>query len=197
MIKIYTLEDEYGYIKYVGKTNRKLLSSRLSEHICNSKTHNDKKSCWIKSLLKVNKKPIINLLDEVSVSEWQFWEQHYISLMKSYGFILKNHTIGGDLDNTGSKWSEETREKQRISRLNNTRYKYKKGPMSQEHKDSISKSLIGKESPNKGNKFTKTPEQLLKVSGSNNGMFGRKHSQESIDKMKATRLLNKQNNKNI
>lgn len=50
---------------------------------------------------------------------------------------------------------------------------------------------------NRGNKFTKTPEQLLKVSGSNNGMFGRKHSQESIDKMKATRLLNKQNNKNI
>lgn len=177
MIKIYTLEDEYGYIKYVGKTHRKL-SNRLSEHICNSKKNNDKKSNWIKSLLKDNKRPIINLLDEVDNDNWQFWEQYYISLMKSFGFILKNHTLGGELDNTGTKWSDETREKQRISRINNPNYKKPKGPMSQEHKNSISKASIGRPSPNKGNKYTKTKEQLLNVSGENNGMYGKTHTRK-------------------
>lgn len=34
-------------------------------------------------------------LDKVSTSEWKFWEKHYISLFKSWGFILENKNEGG------------------------------------------------------------------------------------------------------
>lgn len=48
----------------------------------------------------------------------------------------------------------------------------------------------GRESPNKGNHFTE--EQKLELSklhsGSNNGMFGRKHTEESKRKMRESRL---------
>jgi hypothetical protein len=37
----------------------------------------------------------ILILDEVDDSEWKFWEQHYISLFKSWGFKLKNKNNGG------------------------------------------------------------------------------------------------------
>lgn len=37
----------------------------------------------------------MEILDTVNVCDWQFWEIHYISLMKSFGFNLTNHTNGG------------------------------------------------------------------------------------------------------
>lgn len=41
-------------------------------------------------------KPEIILIDRVPHSEWQFWEKHYISLYRSWGFKLTNLTDGGD-----------------------------------------------------------------------------------------------------
>ena len=37
----------------------------------------------------------ILILDEVDDSEWKFWEKHYISLFKSWGFKLENKNNGG------------------------------------------------------------------------------------------------------
>lgn len=37
------------------------------------------------------------VIDEVSKSEWQFWEKYYISLYKSWGIKLVNLTDGGDM----------------------------------------------------------------------------------------------------
>lgn len=191
MVNIYTLSDPItGEIRYVGKTVS-MLNERLSSHIYNTKRNNTRNTAWIKSLLKNGNKPVIELIETISDENWQFWEQHYISLFRSYGFNLNNHTLGGDLDNTGKKWSPELREKHRLSRLNNPNYKWKKGPMSQETKDKISLSMNGRPSGNKGKTFKKTEEMLSKVRGINNGMYGKKHSQESIAKMKESKSKNK------
>ena len=37
----------------------------------------------------------ILILDEVDDSKWKFWEKHYISLFKSWGFKLENKNNGG------------------------------------------------------------------------------------------------------
>jgi hypothetical protein len=38
----------------------------------------------------------LEILDEIPFSEWEFWEMHYISLYKSWGFNLVNGTKGGE-----------------------------------------------------------------------------------------------------
>lgn len=79
-------------IRYIGKTNN--IVKRLSSHLRDNRsiTH---KTNWIKSLKIKGLKPIIEILDEVSECEWQFWEQYYISLYKSWGFRLVNGDNGG------------------------------------------------------------------------------------------------------
>ena len=57
---------------------------------------NYKKSKWFKSLKEQSLKPIIEELDIVNFDGWQFWEQWYISLFKTYGFNLLNLTEGGE-----------------------------------------------------------------------------------------------------
>ena len=82
----------------------------------NPKIEGKKKGNWIKSLLNQNLKPILEVIDEVSESDWIFWEQYYISLYKSWGFTLLNLTIGGE-GSCGHKPSKETRKKKSESRL--------------------------------------------------------------------------------
>ena len=54
----------------------------------------------------------MEVIDEVNLEMWEFWEQYYISLFKSWGFNLVNSTDGGG----GSyNCSLETREKLRIA----------------------------------------------------------------------------------
>jgi transposase len=120
---IYTLEDKNGNIRYVGKTNN--LKIRYSSHIRLSKKENTHKSCWIKSLLKNDEYPIMNILDEVDVNEWEWWEIYWISQIKTWGFSLTNIESGG---NGPNRISEETRKK-------------------------LSNSHIGKPNSNKGKKL--------------------------------------------
>jgi hypothetical protein len=61
---------------YIGKSKRH--KHREYEH----KTSND-----------VN--VFMEVIDEVFTSEWQFWERHYVSLFKSWGFKLENKNNGG------------------------------------------------------------------------------------------------------
>lgn len=92
---IYILSDpETQEIRYVGKTNN--IKSRYKAHL--NKRHNIKshKRNWIDSLLKKNLKPILEVIDVVPINEWIFWEQYWISQIKTWGFNLVNHTNGGD-----------------------------------------------------------------------------------------------------
>ena len=73
---IYYLERR-GIPFYIGKTNKP--SNRQNSHRAK---RND-------FTLK------LHTLDLVNKNEWKFWENHYISLFKSWGFILENKNNGG------------------------------------------------------------------------------------------------------
>lgn len=95
---IYILsEPNSDKIRYVGKTDSNL-EDRLYQHIGDAKCvkKSNHRLNWIRKLLRENKKPNIELIDIVPQSEWIFWECHYISLYKSWGFSLVNSTGGGD-----------------------------------------------------------------------------------------------------
>lgn len=97
MAYIYTLEDPTNNeIKYVGVTKRSL-KKRWYDHCSNYylKKNNHKTATWIKSLKANNLKPIIKLLAIVDDDNRYEEEIFYISLLKSCGFNLKNHTDGG------------------------------------------------------------------------------------------------------
>ena len=89
---IYILQDpRTGGVRYIGKSNNP--SKRLSAHIQdNESTH---KTRWIKSLKLNGLLPNLEIIDEIPEQEWQFWEMHYISLYKSWGFNLVNGDNGG------------------------------------------------------------------------------------------------------
>lgn len=97
MVYIYTLstEEEPNNIRYVGKTNdlHRRLKRHLSNYYLNEQTY---KSNWLKSEIKKGNTPIINILDEVDDSNWQFWETYWIEQIKSWGMNLTNGTKGGE-----------------------------------------------------------------------------------------------------
>lgn len=100
-----------GTPKYIGQTIR-LPRERLASHLMVYK--NNKRNSWIKGLLLKGTKPVMEIIDEVPISEISFWEMHYISLYKSWGFDLKNGTHGGEY---GGRPTVDTRLKLRLAKL--------------------------------------------------------------------------------
>lgn len=93
-VKIYILKHpDTNEVRYVGKTVRSL-SRRLGNHIANAKgnKHNKHLSNWILSILAFGKRPIIELIEEVSSSVWQEREKYWITQFPN----LINLTEGGD-----------------------------------------------------------------------------------------------------
>lgn len=90
---IYELIDpKTNQVRYIGKSNNP--KERFYQHLSDKKkTH---KGNWVRFLLNENLKPILEVIDKVDINEWKFWEQHYISLYKSWGFDLTNNTNGGE-----------------------------------------------------------------------------------------------------
>ena len=104
MVTIYTLEDPItNEVRYIGKTKRSLVD-RMYSHMSNYKLERERsyKNSWIISLKRQNLKPIIKVLDIIEEDNWEFWEQFYICLFKSWGFNLTNMTKGGE-GNSGGK----------------------------------------------------------------------------------------------
>ncbi len=101
-----------GQVRYVGKADN--VNYRFASHI--SETKNTHKCRWINSLKKKGLLPSIEIIDEVSVAEWKFWERHYISLYKSWGFRLTNATMGGDGCNLIGGHSAEAKAKIKLKR---------------------------------------------------------------------------------
>lgn len=91
---IYTLLDPISNIvRYVGKSNNP--KKRLYEHLRNCYSSINYKNNWIKSLLSKNTKPILNIVDEVFLSDWEFWEKFWIFKYKKEGYNLTNTDDGG------------------------------------------------------------------------------------------------------
>lgn len=80
------------HVRYIGKSNNP--QKRLHSHLTDGRMNHRRN--WLLSLKKENKLPKVEILDTVKIEEWAFWEQHYISLYRSFGFNLLNRTCGGE-----------------------------------------------------------------------------------------------------
>lgn len=163
---IYTLaHPSTGEIRYVGKTrNPKMRYHNHCNKLHNEKTH---KRNWIESLRKQKLKPIMEILDEVLVEEWKYWEKFWISQLKEWGFKLVNHTSGGDGLTLGNQTSFKKGHKLGIGRT-----------VSEETKKKISESKKGR----KASKETKL-KMSISLKGKNKG---RKMSEETREKVSKT-----------
>lgn len=164
-IYIYLLIDPRNcFVKYVGQSLD--AEKRYQSHISYFPKKNTKKSSWIKSLKKKGLKPILEIIDEVSESEWQFWEQHYISLYKSWGFNLTNGDNGGRGRERGFVMPEHivSAHKAKIKELYAAGWSPRKDKLhSEEAKEKMSKRKIGLTPWNKGIPMNKeTKEKIAK-----------------------------------
>jgi len=126
---IYVLIEKEKPI-YIGKTNN--ISRRLSHHKWKSN----------KIQLKIEE------IDYVNIGEWKFWEKHYISLFRSWGFDLKNkNNGGGGLTKHNKESIEKSREKRKGQKRPSTSEKLKGKPINKETKQKISKANKGKPKP--------------------------------------------------
>lgn len=96
---IYTLSYPNDNIRYVGKSNNP--KQRLRAHISFCKKHKSHKNSWITSLLNIGVVPILDIIDEVPLDNWELYEIYWISQIKTWGFDLTNTSLGGDGD---GKW---------------------------------------------------------------------------------------------
>ena len=161
-IKIYALKHPITLeIRYIGKTNQSLCK-RLGNHIYNAKytKHNKHLSNWILSILKIDMKPIICLIEECSYSIWQEKEKYWIS----YYSNLINITEGGD-GSLGFLHTPET-----IKKLRNINLGRKH---SQEFKDNMSKRLKGK---------SLSQEHINKISNSTKGKYVSEETKQKLSK---------------
>ena len=129
---IYALSDpRNNQIRYIGKANNP--KDRYTNHFNSARDKNTHKRNWINNVRKDGFRPELIIIDEVPVSEWQYWEMFYISLFKTWGFSLVNYTSGGDGSTFGNKGS---------FKKGNT--PHNKGvPCSEETKQKIKNKLIG------------------------------------------------------
>lgn len=188
---IYCLSDpDTHQVRYVGKSSRP--AKRFREHVASAgdkKTHRD---CWVLSLISSGRNPVFEILAEVPVLEWEFWERAYIKFFKELGCDLTNATEGGEGAALGVPLSPEHRQK--ISKSSRGR------PHSPEHCKKISEALTGRTmSPEHRRKLSvyrtgkKASDELKEKysemrSGSGNPMFGKHHSEETKAKIRATKL---------
>lgn len=171
MIKTYIyilLDPRTNIVKYVGKTTNP--KDRLRCHIKDAKLkRRNNLSCnWIKSLLKLNLEPKFEIIDEIE-GEWEWLEQYWIAQFKAWGFTLKNLTGGGDYNPMSNIISRK-----KVSD------KLKGVSKSEKHKSNISKTKTGVSIHSDETK--KLFSEMM--TGNGNHMYGKKHSKDTLNKMK-------------
>jgi hypothetical protein len=118
---IYALVDPITCkVRYIGRTSVSM-NARLSKHIHDAKYNKRKthKEDWIRSLLKINCKPLIRKLTEI-----EGWEQSYeleVSLIEKYKDRLTNYY------DKGTGYLRQFREEDRIKISNTLKSKYAQG----------------------------------------------------------------------
>lgn len=179
---IYGLNDpETGECRYIGKADdphKRLFGCGGHLKRCHKKHHC---ACWIKSLVNRGLRPLLEVLQEVPVLEWELWERAWISASRKIGMDLTNVTDGGDGTEGGEKHpsfgmrhSAEARAKISASLKGNKRTKGNK--LSPSHRAKIGAAL-------KGNKLSS--EHCAKISAAKKGKKGKKHSPETRARLSA------------
>ena len=148
---IYCLKDPIDdKVKYVGKSDTPF--KRFKGHLAKHKYNITKKNNWIKKLLSLEKKPILEILDVVPDNEWSFWEKYWIGLFKTWNIELYNLTNGGDGGNFGlfinKKISEKLKNRKFSEKtINLMRESARKRKLSDEGRKSLSKHRMGVKNP--------------------------------------------------
>lgn len=173
---IYSESDpRTGKICYIGKTNdiRYRHRSHVSSAARGEKSH---KGIWIRELLALGLVPEIEIIDEVPVEEWEFWEREYIKVYRLIGLKLVNSTDGGGGKPDGRFDSEQTRAKKSAARKGNKNPNFGK-PMTEAQKEKIRTTLTGRRA---------TPEARKNMSVSrmgNKSHTGRTFSEEHLQNL--------------
>lgn len=156
-----------GRTRYIGKAANP--QKRFIGHLKKSR-----KAChcknWIQSLITKGLLPVLEILDEVTESEWPQWEVAYIEYFRESGFDLVNGNSGGE---GGHNPSEETRRKIGISRLGK--------PLSL-----TARKKIG--AAHRGRKHSAEMRAKCRIAkgGKNHHFFGKKMSPEFCNKLSAS-----------
>jgi hypothetical protein len=173
MTKIYSLQDENGNIRYIGKTSRSL-KERFSAHLLEARNGIKNHRCnWIRSIISNGKWPSPFLIGEVEGDGCKE-EIAWIAYFRVEGVNLVNETKGGE-GMTGWKPSKETCRK--MSEAGKGRI------FSEEHKRKIGEAHKGNKN-NLGRRHS--PETLLKMSAAQKGnthFLGHHHSDETKEKI--------------
>jgi len=205
--KIYILVDPSGEIRYAGKTDYSL-AKRLCVHISKArKGEKGHKNNWIRSLLKNQQLPTIQLVGKAT-GNWQKEEKAWIAYFRAEGIRLTNIADGGE-GASGSVRSTESRKKMSknwyISRKGiitgmtglhhsiETRQKMSNAAKGKKHsierRRRSSKTQMGKASPRKGKHHS--AETKRKMSEARKGCVpwikGKHHTAETRRKMSETR----------
>jgi hypothetical protein len=184
---IYTLTDpRTNQVRYVGKSNNP--TKRLYCHL--GRTEKNHKHSWLVNLNTNGLKPILDIVDEVPITEWKFWEIYWISQFKTWGFDLTNLTNGGEGFASGDLNPAH------LPHVKALRSKTHKGKtISQKTRDKISLSLTGRENPEHSKRMTgrKQTEEHKKASGI--GLRGKKSklNEEQVKEIKRILIDNKNN----
>ena len=93
---IYGLNDPVtGRCRYVGKAADPYRRYEQHAEIAERGKHRAHVYFWWRKLMTAGQAPILEVLDEVPETEWQFWEQEYIRLFRLIFPGLTNHAHGG------------------------------------------------------------------------------------------------------
>jgi hypothetical protein len=118
---VYSLSDPTTkLIRYVGKTERGL-ERRLREHLYEYNLRSDSpKNLWLRPLVKLNLKPLIETLEEFSnAAEMDEGEAFYVSYLRYIGADLTNTTDGGEIGFRG-RHTDETKHAYPVSAQSTT-----------------------------------------------------------------------------
>jgi len=192
---IYFLSDVDGVPRYIGKTcniKQRMIGHR-SKRSLSSKTY---KNNWIRSIGIENLQ--FHVIDSIPEIDWPFWEIHYISLYKSWGFTLTNTKQGGTgLHMTSSK---EKVKKEKVKRVLSDSHKEairlgnSNKPCTEEKKRKISETLLSKNNRKQKVKVYRirtkfntihSAETLAKIAAANTDVV---FTQERKNKIKAKAL---------
>lgn len=185
---IYVLMDEFGVIRYVGKTINP--PQRLQYHFyANRRSHKDN---WIKSMLTNGKKPTMEVLEEVECEcdlDWHEAEMFWIAYFRFLGLPLTNLENGGQ---GAGRMPPETRAKMSATRKG----KPTGIPMPSHLKETLLKSHLGVPMPeetklkiSETNKRTGAIERLAGYKPPAGWNLGIPSSEETKAKQSATHKL--------
>lgn len=182
-VYIYCLFDNKNIPFYIGKTKNSL-KIRESQH-----------------KNRLNKDLNIFELDYINEEDWKFWEKHYISLYKSWGFILLNENDGGgglSFHTEESKYKMKntlrpgTSKKLKGTKRPDVSKKFKGKNLSQNTKDKIKNSKIEHEcykDPKRGEKIKNSNLKHYEKESTRNKKISFKLKGRKIDWIKTKPIL--------